>query len=188
MLAAMLLTGLCCLTVGILPGRVMALLAAPLSVLTPGLAGPDPAALPFGPGWSIAGLAFFLVLLGLVAFRYRRRLVDPHITTWGCGFVKPTPRMSYTAGGYGQLAQETVYCGCLRPLVTGERKKELFPVAWQWLTALVDPILDRGFSPLFARVTALAATGRGIQSGQLSLYFAYFFVATLLLLGWAIFS
>jgi formate hydrogenlyase subunit 3/multisubunit Na+/H+ antiporter MnhD subunit len=188
MLAAMLLTALACLTVGILPGQVVGLLAVPLTVLAPGLLGPDPAALPFGPAWSGAALCFLLVLVALVAYRYRHRLVDRDITTWACGFFKPTPRMSYTAGGFGQLAQDEVYCACLRPTVTSERRPVLFPAAWQWLTELVDPILARGFTPLFMRVTTLAASGRGIQSGQLSLYFTYFFVATLLLLGWAIFS
>ncbi len=188
MLAAMLVTAFGCLTVGILPGRVIGLLAVPLTVLAPGLTGPDPAALPFGPAWSLAALGFLLGLVALVAYRYRRRLVDPGLTTWACGFFKPTPRMSYTAGGFGQLAQDEVYCLCLRPTVTGERRPELFPEAWQWLTDLGDPIMARSFTPLFERAAALAATGRGIQSGQLSLYFTYFFVATLLLLGWAIFS
>jgi len=188
MLGAMFLVAIGCLAVGLLPGRVVALLAAPLAVLAKGMTGPEPAALPFGPAWSLAGLCFLLLVVVLVASRYYHRLADQKITTWGCGFVKPSPRMSYTAGAYGQLAQETVYCGCLRPVVTGERKAELFPAAWQWLTNLVDPLLARGFTPLFARITALAATGRGIQSGQLSLYFTYFFVVTILLLGWAIFS
>jgi hypothetical protein len=49
-------------------------------------------------------------------------------------------------------------------------------------------VLDRLVAPFFARISALAATGRTLQSGQISLYFSYFFAATLLLLGWAIFS
>lgn len=187
MLAAMGLAALGCLLVGILPGRVVGLLSAPLGVLAPRAPGPDPAMLPFGPAWSLAGLALFLALAGLIAGRYRRRGIDG-LGTWACGFVKPSARMSYTAGGYGQLAQDEVYCACLRPAVAGERRADLFPAAWQWLTSLIDPLLARGFIPLFARVSALAATGRGLQSGQLSLYFTYFFVATILLLGWAIFS
>ncbi|NTV14132.1 MAG: oxidoreductase [Desulfobulbaceae bacterium] len=187
MLAAMLIVALGCLAVGMLPDRALSLLAGPLSVLAPGVAGPDPAGQPFGPAWSWVALLFSLVLAALVAIRCRHWLVDSRLTTWGCGFRKPSSRMSYTAGGFGQLAQETVYCAYLRPTITGERRPDLFPAAWQWLTDLADPLLARGFTPLFARIAALAATGRGIQSGQLSLYFTYFFAATLLLLGWAIF-
>jgi len=188
MLTAMTLAALGCLGVGILPGQVVGLLAAPLAVLAPGAMAPNQAGLPFGPAWSAAALLFFLALVALVACRYRWRGVDAGLATWGCGFGKPSPRMSYTAGGYSQLAQETVYCVGLQPTVSGERRQDLFPAAWQWWTELIDPILARGFTPIFARITSLAASGRTIQSGQLSLYFTYFFAATILLLGWAIFS
>jgi formate hydrogenlyase subunit 3/multisubunit Na+/H+ antiporter MnhD subunit len=188
MLAAMALAALGCLLVGLLPAQVVGLLAAPLGVVAPTALPPDPAGLPFGPAWSTAGGLFFLLLLALVALRYHRRGIDPGMGTWGCGYVKPSPRMSYTGGSYSQLAQDSVYCDCLKATVSGERRQELFPAPWQWLTTLVDPILGRGIAPLFTRVTALAASGRGIQSGQLSLYFTYFFAATVLLLGWAIFS
>ncbi|HSH13325.1 MAG TPA: proton-conducting transporter membrane subunit, partial [Desulfurivibrionaceae bacterium] len=96
MLAAMTIPALGCLGVGLLPARVLGLLAAPLTVLAPGLSGVDPATLPFGPAWSVAGLAFVLLLAGVIAWRYRRRGIDAGLATWGCGFLRPSPRMAYT--------------------------------------------------------------------------------------------
>jgi hydrogenase-4 component B len=191
MLGAMALSALLCLAVGICPGWALKLVAAPLGMLSadvvPG-GGEILAALPFGPAWSWVSLALALLLITLLIWRYRRGAMVPGRSTWGCGFLKPAPRMSYTAGGYGQLAEEEVYCGCLRPRISGDRPRLLFPVRWQWRTRSVDPVLDRAVAPLFSRAANLAGTCRRLQGGQLNLYLTYFFAATVLLLGWAVFS
>jgi NADH:ubiquinone oxidoreductase subunit 5 (subunit L)/multisubunit Na+/H+ antiporter MnhA subunit len=191
MLAAMALSALLCLAVGIGPGWALKLVAAPLELLSAGSIANGTAilaALPFGPGWSRASLVLALFLIALLAWRYRRRPLDQTGSTWACGFFKPAPRMSYTAGGYGQLAEDEVYCGCLRTRVSGKRPRLLFPALWQWRTRSGDPVLDRAVAPFFARAAALAGTWRRLQGGHLNLYLTYFFAATILLLGWAVFS
>jgi formate hydrogenlyase subunit 3/multisubunit Na+/H+ antiporter MnhD subunit len=191
MLAAMTISALLCLAVGILPGAVLRLLIGPLQNLAPAAAAGWPdllAGLPFGPAWSWSALGLSAVLALLVGWRYRRRSVDLDRSTWGCGFLLPASRMSYTAGGYGQLAQEEIYCGCLRPRISGERPPLLFPVLWHWRTRIADPVLARILTPLFGRLAELAGTWRRLQGGHLNLYLTYFFAATILLLGWTVFS
>jgi len=191
MLAAMSLSALLCLVVGIAPGWALKLVAAPLGLLTGGRlsgGGEVLAGLPFGPAWGWTSLALALFLIALLAWCFAGRPPDPGRSTWGCGFNKPAPRMSYTAGGYGQLAEEEVYCGCLRPGITSSRPRQLFPLRWQWRTRSVDPILVRVVAPFFTRAANLAGTWRRLQGGQLNIYLTYFFAATILLLGWAVYS
>ncbi len=189
MLGAMALSALLCLAVGIGPGWALKLVAAPLALLAPDQALTRTevlAALPFGPGWSWASLALALFLITFLLRRYRRRSPDRSRTTWGCGFFKPSPRMSYTAGSYGQLAEQEVFCGCLRPRISSDRPGLIFPTLWKWRTRSIDPVLERAVTPLFIRAAILAGTWRRLQGGQLNLYLTYFFAATILLLGWAV--
>jgi hypothetical protein len=166
-------------------------LAGPLQSLAPDLAAGWPelrAGLPFGAAWSYISLALLALAALLVARRHRLRSQTVARSTWGCGFPQATARMSYTAGGFAQLAQEGLYCGCLRPQISGARPRELFPAAWQWRTRSADPVLARGLTPLFGWLAELAGGWRRLQGGHMNLYLTYFFAATVLLLGWAVFS
>jgi formate hydrogenlyase subunit 3/multisubunit Na+/H+ antiporter MnhD subunit len=191
MLAAMTIPALLCLVVGIMPGATLALLAGPLRILAPAAAAGWPellAGLPFGPGWSWMALGLTALPVLVVIWRYRPRSEVPGHATWGCGFFRPSARMSYTAGGYGQLAQDEIYCGCLRPGIGGERPRLLFPDRWQWRTRHDDPVMARLLTPSFGLIAELAGSWRRLQGGHLNLYLTYFFAATILLLGWAVFS
>lgn len=185
MLGAMLLPAALCLMIGIFPQPVLPWLSGPLAVLAAN--GVDPVALPplpFGPAWSIAGLFLLILFAGLIATRCRRHRPDNALSTWGCGFVQPTPSMSYTTGGFTQLAQDEIYSAWLRPVLPAQEKHELFPAGRRFRPQIIDPVLHRVLAPLFTRIADLANSCRRLQAGSMNIYLAYIFLATLLLLSW----
>jgi len=191
MLAAMTIPALFCLFIGIFPQAVIGLAAAPLAVLAPNAAADFTAmtgTLPFGTLWSIMALGLVGLLLYVFARCNLRGPAAKRIATWGCGFIRPDARLAYSAGSFSQYAQETIYCSCLRPAITGSSKPPLFPVAMQSRQQTIDPVLSRLVSPLFAKCAEIANTCRRLQAGQLGIYLSYFFFITIFLLGWALLS
>ena len=191
MVAAMLPLLTLCLGIGLFPSlpvrvvaQTMALLQGAGSIANPEIV----TALPLGGTWSLAGG----LLLGLVAFtclaRYLHAPSTPKTSTWGCGFNRPTPRMTYMAGGYSQLAQESFLCACLHPDTQEIRAAGLFPAAATFDQKSVDPVLTRGFSPLFSALAERAYLFRRLQAGQLNVYLFYIFIVTTLLLGWVMYQ
>ncbi|MFH1217422.1 MAG: proton-conducting transporter membrane subunit [Pseudomonadota bacterium] len=190
MIGAMLLPASLCLAIGIFPRHFLGLLEAPSAVLAPEnipVFKKIIATLPFGMSWSITCIVF-LTLLGIVIRlrgRSRPRNAEP---TWGCGYVRPSSRMAYTACGFTQFIQDDVYCSCLRPLVNKTTSLHPFPVVMGHVQQSFDPVLHRLFTPLFIKVADFAHSCRRLQAGQLGIYISYFFLTTILLLGWIIFS
>lgn len=185
MLVAMALPALCCFAIGIFPQIALRLLAKPMQILAPG--SPDPAAvlpLPFGPAWSLCALLLTATVAGVLVARHRSRpqAVQP---TWGCGFLKPTTRMAYTAGGFTQFAQDEMYYSCLKPRVEKPDLLGFFPAPRRFLREYGDPVLARWFSPLFLQCADLAHTFHRLQAGQMNIYLTYIFLTTVLLLGWS---
>lgn len=184
MLAAMLLPAALCLMIGIFPQLVLPWLSGPLTVLSANGTGDLPP-LPFGPAWSTAALFLVILFTGIVTVRCRRHLPGNAVSTWGCGFVQPpTPSMSYTTGGFTQLAQDEIYSAWLRPVLPAQEKYALFPTQRRFRPQIIDPALHRILAPLFTRIAGLANSCRRLQAGSMNMYLAYIFLATLLLLSW----
>jgi hypothetical protein len=185
MLAAMLIPALGCLAVGIAPQAALRLLTQPLRILAPG--GPEPVAilpLPFGPAWSVS-VSILLVLM-IAALVMRQRLgKEQGQPTWGCGFPRSTARMAYTAGSYTQFALDEVHAACMRPRARQVLGRPLFPSPLGFQRDYPDPVLSRWLAPLFSGCAALAHACHRLQAGQMNIYLAYIFVATVLLLGWS---
>ena len=120
------------------------------------------------------------VLLGLLLDAGRRfvlagRSVE-QASTWGCGYLAPTPRMQYSASSFSHLLlprQE------VRTPVEG-----LFAGPASLSTRLPDPLRERVFEPLFRAVAHLAARTRGLQHGQVHLYILYILLTLVSLVIW----
>jgi formate hydrogenlyase subunit 3/multisubunit Na+/H+ antiporter MnhD subunit len=185
MLIAMGGTAFLCLLIGLFPQIVLPALTGPMTILAPpgpGIA--DLPSMPFGPGWSLAGSLLALGLVIAVGRRYFLQRPDRTIQTWGCGFSRPAPAMSYSAGGFGQLLREGIYRACLRPTPAASRPASFFEPGRRFHLPLGDPVIDRCFTPLFTQIADLAGSWRRLQAGRMSIYLAYIFLTTLLLLGW----
>lgn len=185
-LAPMLLLGLLCLGIGLLPGVALKLLSGAARILTGGGTSLPLPGLPFGPLWSISGsflLLFFIALLTKISPRNSR--TRKPVSTWGCAFSKPNPRMSYTAGGYSQLAADSLLCTAMLPTNTGNPVVQgIFATATKFRQISRDPILQRGLVPIFRQTAQWAYLFRKLQAGKLNIYLLYMFLTTTLLLGW----
>jgi len=184
MAAAMVLLALLCVGVGLLPMVPLKLLTGVTALLAGGKGAPLPA-LPFGLLWSITGGLLLLGAGAVIAGKSRRpdHRQQP-VATWGCGFTKPTPRMVYMAGGFSELAAETMLCAAMQPATSGVPVTGIFPAGSQIGQTALDPVLERGLGPLFSHLAQRAYLFRKLQAGRLNVYLLYMFVATTLLLGW----
>jgi len=191
MLAAMIIPAVFCLSIGVFPQAVMTLTKGPMVILasgTPAVFTSITSILPFGWAWSTVSLAVLFLLAFILIGRYLARRGTGPVPTWGCGFIRPGSRLAYSAGSFSQYVQNGIYCSCLRPVLQRSTQRLLFPAAFHFWQRSLDPVLTRIFTPFFIKCSEFASACRRLQAGQLGIYLAYFFLTTVLLLGWAIFS
>jgi len=182
MLAPMLFLALLCVGIGLLPEIALKLLSGAAAILNPGINAPLPP-LPFGPLWSLGGTALIIIATTLLILSPSRRQKKT-VTTWGCGFLHTTPRMSYMAGGFSELAADSLLCKGMQPATTATPAKTIFPMPSEFSLNSIDPILQRGLAPLFSQLAQRAYLFRKLQAGKLNVYLLYMFLATTILLGW----
>lgn len=181
---SMAVLSLLCLAGGLLPVLLVkpALLAAEL--LAPGSAafvlsdGNFPARI----GAVNAGI---IVMLGIVLAIRRRFFARPKktVATWGCGFLFPTPRMSYSAEGFSELAVNSFYCGWMRPAIHADTPRTILPGPAFFTHKAGDFFLHSFYLPLFQAVSRFCYRMRRLQSGSLHIYIFYIFCTLTLLLA-----
>jgi hydrogenase-4 component B len=188
MLWSMAVAALFCLIFGIFPQVLVRLVQAPLSTIVADTAAFGDAAksLPFGKVWSITAITLLGLLTLILRNRFPGRKADK--STWGCGFIHSTSRLAYTAGGFSQFAEDGFFLSSLRTTGGFPSKGSLFPATMRHVRQSLDPIFLRFFTPLFVKGAEFANACRRLQAGQIGIYMTYFFLATILLAGWAIFS
>jgi NADH:ubiquinone oxidoreductase subunit 5 (subunit L)/multisubunit Na+/H+ antiporter MnhA subunit len=202
MLGSMTVIALLCLAGGLLPALLIDPALSVAATISPSTAGllRGPGALPYwlGP----AGIGMVLVALAILAgtrlLTSRRRGVAP---TWGCGFLFPSARMSYSADSFSELAHNSFYCDCLRPKVTTGVSGvpgvsgvsgvpgvpgALLPGRTVIAHEAGDFFLQSIYLPLFQAAATFCSRMRGLQSGLLHLYIFYVFCTMILLLGWLV--
>lgn len=143
------------------------------------------------PTWlgKTGGLLLVLILTVYLISRWRQHQGwTANSATWGCGFLFPSARMSYSAEGYTELAQSALFCGCLRPQVSGGRPLTLFPGAAFFSHESPDPVLMKIFLPFFRWAAGRCTRLRLLQSGILHIYILYMFIATTVLVYWVAFQ
>ncbi len=128
-------------------------------------------------------LGIMLAVFGLNRWRQNQGTVAA-APTWGCGFAFPTSRMSYSADGYSEIAENGVFCSCLTPENRDGRSIGLFPQSRNFVFTAPDPVLEKFFKPLFRRAAGSCRRCCRLQSGNLHIYLLYVFCATILLLFW----
>lgn len=130
-----------------------------------------------------------LVLIALVGAaailraRLLRRYGTRRALTWDCGYVKPSPRLQYTASSFAQPL--TVF---FRGLLGTRRRfvppEGFFPRASSFASETPDFYREAMYGPLFAFVNKLLAKFRWLQHGRLNLYVLSIVLALLGLLVW----
>ena len=123
-----------------------------------------------------------LVAAALAARRRPRRDVD---LAWGCGGVRVSPRMQYTATSYAEPLVR-VFDEALRPRrdldVLHADASGLLDTKVHFSQKLADVVEDRLYRPALARVLHAGVRARRVQNGSIHRYLAFSFAALAALL------
>jgi hydrogenase-4 component B len=188
MLLPMALLALLCLLVGLLPQLGLRLVAPAVAAFMPQAAAAiDPADYTAILGkLSLFVLILLLTMIVLLLF-WRRRLGKAAVgrgPTWGCGYLRPTPRMQYTATAFSESAV-AVFNGLIHQRIERPRLTGIFPAAGRCVDQPTETCLTRIVAPLFWLAGVSFAFLRRLQHGQMHLYMLYIFVTLFILMLWA---
>jgi len=184
MLAPMVLLALLSLSCGLFPQLVLALVnpvVRSVSAATPG-----PAALPIQALWfTVAGASLLVLAAALFWYLRRRQSLFPadRGPTWGCGYLRPTARMQYTASSFGDmlgsLAGSLIRTRITRGVIAG-----VAPAAVRLSYTPEETILYRVIQPLVSLVGIAFSFIRRLQHGEVQIYILYIFATLFLLMLW----
>lgn len=149
----MIFLALLCMVIGIAPVIFLPLIATPLQALL-GTHAADmyqyPRLASFMGNLTIATLSFsavFLLLLIGRKFLSRGKTVQPGIT-WDCGFIKPSPRLQYTASSFAYPILE-YFARVLRTRKQGPDISDYFPNKVSLSAHTVDFAESLGYAPFY---------------------------------------
>jgi hydrogenase-4 component B len=173
-----------CAWIGLLPATLAPLLQAAAATWAP-LAGAVSLVAPLAPlplvgaaGWGL--LLLFILLGGWL--RGRTRHAPRDVSTWGCGYLAPTPRMQYSASSFADLLVSQFRFG-LWTERHGGKVRGLFPIAGAFASHTPDAVLDRALLPGFRKLAQGCCWLRArVQNGLIPTYLLYVALTVLLLL------
>ncbi len=184
MLAPMWVLALCCVLIGLFPGLFGHLLDRALVEYRGVLASQGIWNLvPFN--WiSFLGLGLILLLVLLWVFfaRSAAKLPVQVGPTWGCGYLRPSPRMQYTASSFGSTVVRW-FSVMLRPEEHREEVQGLFPGASSRASHVPETTLEKIYLPFLEYLFEKAAPVRRLQHGRLNIYIFYTFLTLVMLLA-----
>ncbi|MDD5285182.1 MAG: proton-conducting transporter membrane subunit [Desulfuromonadaceae bacterium] len=181
MLLPMTILALLCAFVGLAPslvGTVLQRAALSALQLPVAAAGTNLSALIPLPMVSILGFAL-LLLLGLLAIWYRRRLAASPLgetVTWGCGYQRPAARMQYSASSFAERLTG-LYAFLLKPhthppgIAAG-----IFPVGTRFQSHVPEAVLELVYIPSLERLYKRFIPIRNLQNGILQQYVLYILI------------
>jgi hydrogenase-4 component B len=180
---------LCCLVIGLMPRAIVPLLQRGVgswlgtgSVAAPLLSALAPAT------WITIAAALLLAFIALV--RYWQSLAHEdgknRPATWGCGYIKGTPRMQYTAASFAEQLVRLFRWGLWTDISAG-RMMVFFPARSHFSAHTPDVVLDRLLYPLCRIQAQTAFLFRSFfQHGRLNVYLLYVAITLCALLIWLI--
>jgi formate hydrogenlyase subunit 3/multisubunit Na+/H+ antiporter MnhD subunit len=177
-----------CLAIGLFPAASLTLLAAPLAQLLPDA----PVMLQSGlvsvtligrwGGGLLLGMGGLLLLL-----RYWLRCRSQGATaTWGCGYLAPTARMTYSAAGYAELVRSHLLPAGLVPAIEATPVRGLFPGLARLRLTHVDPLLARCYLPAIEAFAGRCVRLRWLQQGRTQVYLFYVVLTCMILIAWVV--
>ncbi len=180
MLVPMLFLAALCLLVGVTSPTMLYPLAAPVSQLAGPTASLEVAWV--GLVW-LSALGGLVLLVGAALGHWlSRRPCQPGLT-WDCGYLRPTPRMQYTAASFAQPLVE-MFAFVLRPRHHGHPVEGYFPAAAGHHGEVPDAFNKAFYDPFFRSLGRLARRVRSFQHGEIQLYLLYILVALVALFVW----
>jgi hydrogenase-4 component B len=136
---------------------------------------------------SLAGgiLISLCVLLFMGLARKIQWRDAPQVSTWSCGYARPTARMQYTASSFAQILTG-LFSFVLRPHVHLPGTRALFARASKFESHIDEPVLDRKLLPTVRFFKTLFEKVRPLQQGLTHQYLVYVAVIVVVLLAWAL--
>lgn len=183
MLAPIALLACLALLGGLFPQLFLALVQPALRQLAPDAA--HFGTLPVQPFWfAVAGGS--VIGLALLLFLFLQRKVKGHATsgpTWGCGYLRPSPRIQYTGSSFGAFFS-SLSGALIRTRITLDPVTGLAPAAARMSYAPEETLLHRLVLPVLNIAGIACAFVRRLQHGEVQIYILYIFVTLMLLLLW----
>ena len=186
MLLSMMILAICCALIGVFPRLLVHPIQNVIDLWSH-------ATLPSGdlrglaPLSALTPLALLLVLLALAGVFWLRRPSQPQprsSMTWGCGYVRPSARMQYSASSFAQglvgLFQVLLRPASHQPSATG-----VFPARTSFRSHVDDVVLDKLLAPSWRRFRLELARLRFLQQGSIQSYLFYILLMLLVLLLFA---
>ncbi len=176
-----------CLGLGLLPQAAARLLVGPLAILAPGAALPVVGLIEPLARIGRWGCLLLLACAVPAAILWWLGKLRPtaRAGTWACGFAFPSPRMSYTAVAFAELAQNRILPAVLRPQLDRVSPRGLFPTPARMHQTSRDPLLRSWFQPFFTYLGDRAVRLRWLQQGRLPVYLLYIFLTCAVLMVWS---
>jgi hydrogenase-4 component B len=176
-----------CFLIGLAPLLIAPMIGRGIAAWAPGMNDAGPRLVALAPlGWTTAmGLALLAALLALgLAWRLRSRCrIVAKASTWGCGFLAPTPRMQYTSSSFAQIVVG-LFGWALRPRTRKPRNLPLFPRETAFHSETPDVVLDEAVLPAVRFGARLLSWFGVFQQGNVQAYLLYIFIALIALLLW----
>lgn len=189
MRSPMVLLAAICLLIG-LSGpfivRSMALVLREVVPFTPLIISQALSQADFPLSFIVAGGVSLFVLFVLLALLHRILLSGRQVTsasTWGCGYLKPSARMQYTASSFGQPITN-FFAPVLRTRTTLYGPSGIFPRKVSLSTSTPDIFMTGIYSPLFSACEWLLSKLRWLQHGRVQLYIMYIVITIIAVMIW----
>lgn len=185
--------GALCVALALVPAQTSAALGSAVRVIAPAAdaSGAPLALAPVGLLLPLLAGIVALVLAGrwLVATRPAVResaAPERQLSTWGCGYPRPTSAMQYTSASFGG-ALTRIMDPLLRTRIAGGAARggssARWPGAASWTSSTADRILAGIYQPVFARVARTGAWLRGLHDPRVTTSLLYVLATVLVLLA-----
>ncbi len=191
MRTAMLLGVVAVLGIGLAPGPVSAALATTVGasgVSSVGLLGLDlPAVQALLDPVALVALGLFLAVpVALAHWAAARRLPRLDVDlAWGCGGVRVSPRMQYTATSYAEPLVR-VFSDALQPsqdlVVTHAEESQFVVRRVEFSQRVGDVVADRVYSPFSKALVRFGRAAARVQNGSIHRYLLFSFTALIVVL------
>lgn len=189
LLFPMLLLASGCFLVGLMGFRIVRALPFALAVIAPlntaEISSQLSLASSYLRSFTLGALALLVLIALLTAIRsglLSGRTVR-RAGVWDCGYIKPTPRMQYTASSFAQPIID------LFNVFQHGRKRfkapiGYFPTTSSFETQTLDTSREHVYRPIFKGVEGLLAKMKVMQHGRIQLYVLYIVLTLAVLLVW----
>ncbi len=164
-----------CLLIGVVPGATLPFLLRALNDWGVAASGGTFTTVLAPMGSISLGAVLLLALIAGIAFWQKKigRESSSRPSTWGCGYIKGTARMQYTASSFAEMLTN-LFRWVLWTDVKGGRAIGFNPGAAKLDTHTPDVVLDRIIHPVFKVASRLAFRSRAfLQHGVIGIYLLY---------------